>query len=199
MNFIDSLRLRYTTKIYDTTKELDEQTILDIANILRLTPSSINSQPWQFTFVSEPETKAKLAESSFFNQQKINQAPLLIVFSAADNLELFESRISKELPEPNVEYYKNVIKSKGEEFARCWMTKQLYIAIGVLLSGCATMGLDSTPMEGIDSAAYDLVLENKDYHATVAVAVGYRHPSDENQPQHTPKQRRPLEEVVLHK
>ncbi len=197
MEFIDAIKRRYATKLYDPTKRLDKVTITQIAQILHLSPSSINSQPWQFTIVSDQDLKTTLAESSYFNKPKIEQAATLVIFSVASNLRVFEDRITADLPEMNVNYYNSVIKSQGEEYAICWFSRQLYIAVGVLLSACASMGLDSTPMEGIDSSAYDSILGNTDYRATVAVAIGYRDPADHNQPEITPKQRRPLDEVVI--
>ncbi len=199
MKFTEALRLRYATKQYDTTKPLDSSTITDLGEILRLSPSSINSQPWHFTFVTDKLTKSELAKSSFFNRERIEEAPLLIVFSIYKDIDLFENRILRELPEPNVEYYNIVIKPKGEEYIRCWFTSQLYLSLGVLLSGCAAMGLDSTPMEGIDSKMYDAILGQKEYQATFAVAVGYRSAADKNQPEITPKRRRDTTDVIIMK
>ncbi|MFI3283098.1 MAG: NAD(P)H-dependent oxidoreductase [Rikenellaceae bacterium] len=197
MNFNDAMRLRYSTKQYDTSQKLNDTTISQLTEILRLSPSSINSQPWQFTFVSDPEVKAHLAKNSFFNKEKIEEAPLLVVCSVSQDIESFEIRINGELPKPNVDYYNSVIKSQGEEVTRCWFKNQLYIAVGVLLSACAAMELDSTPMEGLNHAMYDSILENSEYTAIVAVAIGYRAKSDKNQPEITPKQRRTLSDVIV--
>ncbi len=196
MKFIEALKLRYATKLYDTSLSVDDVTIGEIAEILRLSPSSINSQPWQFTIITDKKTKAQLAENSFFNKQKIEEAPILVVFSICNNLSAFEHWAQLELPKPNLDYYTSVIKPMGEEATKRWFTNQLYISIGILLSACATMELDATPMEGIDTKIYDSILDNVDYHATVAVAVGYRSGADKNQPDITPKQRRSLREVV---
>ena len=46
---------RYTTKKYDVSKKIENQKIEELKEILRLSPSSINSQPWKFTFVSDKE------------------------------------------------------------------------------------------------------------------------------------------------
>ena len=60
------------------------------------------------------------------------------------------------------------------------MGHQVYVALGYFLSACATMGIDSTPMEGILPAKYDKHLP-KD---------GYRDPDDANQPNRTAKKRK---------
>ena len=59
------------------------------------------------------------------------------------------------------------------------------------------MGIDSTPMEGIDTEQYDRILSTQTGYKTLfAAAIGYRNPEDSNQPEKTPKQRLPLERVV---
>ena len=65
MSFITSMQQRYTTKKYDPTKKIDSQKIEELKQILQLSPSSINSQPWKFTFVSDQKTKEKLSEVSY--------------------------------------------------------------------------------------------------------------------------------------
>ena len=70
------------------------------------------------------------------------------------------------------------------------MERQVYIALGVLLTALPMMGIDSTPMEGIELEAYDAILGHEKYRPLVAVALGRRDPEDENQPSRTPKNRR---------
>lgn len=57
MNFLEIAQTRYTTKVYDPTKKVSDSDIETLKEILRLTPSSINSQPWHFTFISNEEIK----------------------------------------------------------------------------------------------------------------------------------------------
>lgn len=59
------------------------------------------------------------------------------------------------------------------------------------------MNIDSTPMEGIDTEAYDKLLDVKGYKTLFAVTIGYRDPNDANQPAVKPKSRLPLSDVVV--
>ena len=86
MSFLDLAKGRYTTKRYNANKKISAEKIHQLKEILRLSPSSINSQPWQFSFVSDEKTKQDLASASFFNKQKINEASHLVVFSVIDNI-----------------------------------------------------------------------------------------------------------------
>ena len=196
MSFIKAMQQRYTTKVYDASKKLPIEKIEELKEILRMSPSSINSQPWKFTFVRDPKTKQKLSEVSLTNHQKVTDCDTLIVFSKIDNIELFEKQINENLTERAVGYYVNFVKSKGEANIRNWFDKQVYLSLGVFLSACADMQIDSTPMEGIDTEKFDEVLGLTGYKTVVAVAIGGRDAEDFNQLEKKPKSRKPLEEVV---
>lgn len=197
MNFLDVANNRYTTKVYQNKKITDSQ-VEDLKEILRLAPSSINSQPWKFIVVSDEKTKQELAKVSFFNEPKINNASHLVVFLGIDDIEKFETQIKKHLIEGQVNYYLQNMKPQGETVVKNWLHRQVYIALGYFLSACASMQIDSTPMEGIQIQKYDEILKQDGYKTLFAVAIGYRDPQDSNQPEFKPKSRLPLDEVVLH-
>lgn len=196
MSFRNSIENRYTTKAYDSAQKLSASQIEDLQNILRLSPSSINSQPWQFTFLRDQKTKDTLSEVSWLNKQKVIDADSVIVFSRINSITLFEEQIERELPEGAVNYYKEFIKPLPEAEIKSWFDRQVYLALGVFLSACAEMGIDSTPMEGIEPDNYDKILDQSDYHAIVAVAIGQRDPEDFNQPQLRAKSRMAIARVI---
>lgn len=190
------MRKRYTTKAYDGTKNLKTQQIEALKEILRLSPSSINSQPWQFSFISKQATKQQLAEESWHNTDKVLNCDTIVVFSRVDNLPLFEKDIETRLPEGAINYYKQSIKQKPQTDINKWFEKQVYLALGVFLSACAEMNIDATPMEGLNPEKYDKILNQTDYKTVVAVAIGHRDAEDFNQPSKKPKTRKEMNEVV---
>ncbi|MEO9954341.1 nitroreductase family protein [Nonlabens sp.] len=196
MSFLESMQWRYSTKRYNSSKKVAVDKMEELKEILRLSPSSINSQPWNFTFVNDADLKDKLAEASYFNEHKIKDCDTLVVFNRVDNLEFFEEQIENSLPDGSVEYYKDVLKPLPKKDITAWFDKQVYLSIGVLLSACAQMKIDATPMEGIDAVKYNEILGHEDYHSVVAVAVGYRDEDDSNQVDRNPKSRLPIEKVV---
>ncbi len=196
MDFLNAMQQRYTTKKYNSTQEIAPEKIEALKEILRLTPSSINSQPWKFTFVSDKKTKEKLSEVSWINTQKVLDCDTLIVLSRVNDLLFFEKRIKEELPKGAVDYYHNKVKPLTNSEIKAWFDKQVYIALGILLSACATMGIDSTPMEGIEPDSYDNILSQDMYHTLVAVAIGHRSEDDQNQPSIKPKSRIALSQIV---
>lgn len=196
MSFIESMQQRYTTKKYNPNKKIDDQKIEELKQILRLSPSSINSQPWKFTFVSDEKTKEKLSQVSWLNTNKVIDSDTVVVFSRINNTKLFEEQIEEELPQGAVDYYKEFIKPQTEDQIKSWFSRQVYLSIGVFLSACSEMGIDSTPMEGIEPDHYDRILNQKNYTTLTAVAIGYRDEADFNQPSKNPKSRRALDKVI---
>lgn len=195
-NFLSKMQQRYTVKKYNPAQKVSSENLEALKNILHLSPSSINSQPWKFTFVTNPEIKNQLAEASFFNHQKITDSTCLVVFQVLKNVEDFEKQIQENLPEGAVQYYQNFIKPQGEAYTKAWMAHQVYLALGVLLSACAEMNIDSTPMEGLQPEQYDAILNNPKYTTLFSVAIGTKEDEDANNPVKTPKKRLPSELVI---
>ena len=78
MNLKETLNWRYTTKEYDTSKKISDTDMAEIKNLLRMSPSSVNLQPWHFIMASTPEGKARVTKSTEekypFNSASINNA-----------------------------------------------------------------------------------------------------------------------------
>jgi nitroreductase/dihydropteridine reductase len=196
MNILELIQKRYTAKKYNSDKAIPQEKVEELKEILRLTPSSINIQPWKFTFVQNPEIKAKLASVSMHNEEKINQAKLLVVFSVADDLVAFQKVVDNELPQARRDWYNQIKASTPEADLKIWLSKQVYIALGVGLTASIALGLDSTPMEGIESDKYKEILNMTTYKPLFAMAVGYGAEDDFNRIGVTPKSRRLLENVI---
>ena len=169
---------------------LSDKQLEDIKEMLRLCPSSINSQPWAFELIGDRETKSLLAQHSYSNKERIEQASHLLVIYNYRDVATFEAERIATLSEGAQEFYRNKIASQGEASVLGWMRSQAYIALGIALTGLASMELDSTPMEGIDLEAYDQILHHDKYRPVLAIAIGKRSDDDSNQPTITPKQRR---------
>ncbi len=196
MNFLDLAKERYTTKKYNSELKISEDKIQQLKEILRLSPSSIDSQPWKFTFISDEKLKAQFAEVSYFNEHKVKDASHLVIFSVIDNISKFEKQINDNLPESSVGYYNKNLKPQPESVIKSWMAHQVYLSLGFFLAACSSMEIDSTSMEGIDIESYTKILDNKDYKPLFAVAIGYRNSEDSNQPSITPKSRLSISEII---
>lgn len=197
MNFLDLMKLRYTTKKYNPNYKVATEKIETLKEILNLSPSSINSQPWNFIFIDDEDLKNELAEASYFNNEKVKNCSHLVVFNAIDDLAYFEAQISAHLPEGAVNYYKNFVKPSPEHEVKSWLQKQVYISLGVFLTACASLEIDATPMEGIETEKYTEILKLEHHKTVFAVCIGKRDDEDSNQPSVTPKKRIAKEKNVL--
>ena len=196
MPFLNLATTRYTTKNYDATRKIDSAILEDLKEIIRLSPSSVNSQPWKFTFVGDESVKSELAAASFWNAEKIKDASHLVVFSALDDIRFFEEERLPHLLPGQISFYHDFVKSKGEVAIKTWFQHQVYLSLGFFLSACASLGIDSTPMEGIQTEAYGKILKLEGYTSLFAVAIGYRNPNDFNQPTLNPKTRLDFSDVI---
>ena len=216
MNLQETLNWRYTTKEYDTTKKIADADMGEIKNLLRMSPSSVNLQPWHFMIAETTEGKVRMAKGTqgffSFNEPKITNAAAVVLFCAKiDADDAYYQHIAdtedKDGRFPN-EDIKNGFLGAVKTFAgihkydlkdlQHWMEKQVYLNIGNFLLGVASLGIDATPMEGIDVKALDAEfgLREKGYTALVAVSLGYRAATDFNSTEKTPKSRLPESEII---
>jgi nitroreductase len=77
----------------------------------------------------------------------------------------------------------SAIGQKSAADIKSWNGKQAYIALGQLLTACALLQLDATPMEGFDPAALDdlLELKEKGLHSVLICTIGKRAADDHYQ------------------
>ncbi|MEO8774657.1 MAG: nitroreductase family protein, partial [Gelidibacter sp.] len=87
-------------------------------------------------------------------------------------------------PETILEPYRNDLKlmmqNMSQEEQQEWSIKQVYIAIGNLMTVCAVERIDSCPMEGFDRVQFDeiLKLHEKELKSVLLLPVGYRAEDD---------------------
>jgi len=86
MNIVEVAKARYATKKFDASKRISDDHFSQIKALLRLSPSSINSQPWHFIIADSAAGKqqiAKGAEGAYSaNKTKILDASHVILFCA---------------------------------------------------------------------------------------------------------------------
>lgn len=213
MTLNDAVTRRHTVKAFASGKSLPQEEIETLLNVLRNSPSSVNSQPWHFVVASTPEGREQIAQSTtgafVYNGPKVLNASHVIALCMRTDLddahlqnvlgqEEQDGRFSK--PEGKAGQdksrrgYVDMHRYEQRDIPQ-WMEKQVYLALGGLLLGAAMLGIDATPMEGFDQRALDqaLGLREKGFTSVVLVSLGYR--SDEDFNAALPKSRLPREEI----
>ena len=216
MNLEETLNWRYTTKEFDTSKKISESDMEQVKNLLRMSPSSVNLQPWHFIVAETEAGKERIAKGTegffHFNRPKVMNASAVVLFCSRtsandDYMKHLLDVQDKDGRFPN-EDIKNGMYGGMNAFAdihkydlkdlQHWMEKQVYLNIGSFLLGVASLKIDATPMEGLDMKALDeeFGLREKGFTAITAVSIGYRADSDFNTTDKTPKSRLPESEII---
>lgn len=210
---IQDLNARYTTKKYDETKRISQEDMAIIKEAIRLSASSINSQPWKFIIIESDAAKARF-HSTFANKFQFNQPhakeashTILLAYDPAFTKEKFSKRVDTEvssghLPADMYDTFMGAyafaeLNTDNEGFNGHWTKAQVYIALGNLLHTLARLGIDSTPMEGVDSAliAEEFKAELDGHVCDVALAIGY-HKEGEDYNYGLPKARLAMDDII---
>lgn len=200
MTLLEAVAKRHTVKAFDDSRLLPDAQIETLLNVLRNTPSSVNSQPWHFVVASTAAGREAIARSTtgafIYNQPKVVHASHVIALCMRSDLD--ENHLQTVLAQEEKDgRFRDEAAKAGQDKSRRgyvdmhryvqrdlpqWMEKQVYLALGGLLLSAALLHIDATPMEGFDTAALDeaLGLHEKGLTSVVLVSLGYRSEQDFN-------------------
>lgn len=215
-NITDAMNWRYSTKEFDANKKISNEDFQSLKDILRLSPSSTNIQPWHFVIADDDAGKARITKGTDgmfdFNTPKVKNASHVVVFCSrvyADD-DFLSTVLDKE--EADGRFAEAKFKEQMHEVRKMfldirryeqkdephWLIEQVYLNMGALLLGAATLGIDAVPMEGVNLKALDeeFDLRSKGYTAIAVISLGYR---DENDFNATLPKSRLSEETIITK
>lgn len=215
MNVNDVLNLRYTTKKFDANKTISKEDFAHIKHALRMSPSSLNLQPWHFIIADNEAGKARIAKATqgmfAMNESKVINASHVVVYCA--KLDVDEAYAKKILEQENTDGRFQIDTQKSQRASVIqgyldmhtkletnmahWLALQVYLNMGAVLVCAGALGIDATPMEGVDVNVLneEFGLLEKGYTALAVVSFGYRAEDDVNDPSKTPKSRLPEDDV----
>lgn len=208
-------RDRHTAKAY-VPGELSDGEVDQLLDLLRYSASSVNSQPWHFIVATTPEGRDRVARHGAddnypFNSANIRNAGMAVVFAARlDMDDAYQQHLlnvadadgrfpdeEKRAEMAQIRQWFVDLKRDDSGSAHGWCARQTYWNGGQFLLGAAAMGLDATPMEGVDVEGLDAEfgLADKGFTTLFAVTVG-RNDDAEDWNFGLPKSRLPLSEIV---
>ncbi len=214
MDILKALNRRYSTKVFDSRKQISAEDIEKIESILNLSPSSTNVQPWHFLIAESDFAKEKIAKASkgffSFNEKKILDSSISIIFCSKIDIDsqylehLSENEFNdkrylnteaKEKTHKARETFVNFHKNEFNDLSS-WVQKQLYLNLGFFLASVAALEIDAVPMEGLDMSVLDkeFNLTEKGFKANVVVSLGYHSNDDYNS--NLPKSRLSKNEII---
>lgn len=206
---LDSLNWRYATKAFDPARKISPADWSTLEQALVLTPSSFGLQPWKFVVITDQTVKDSLVPVSW-GQRQVADASHIVVMAVkteigeADVTAYMENTAkTRGIPVESMDGFKNIILGfiANPPFGltvKDWVTRQVYISLGNLMTSASLLGIDTCPMEGFDPEKYNeiLGLTKLGLRSVVTCPVGYRAESDKYAS--LPKVRFPASELVLH-
>ena len=211
---IEDLSSRHTVKKYDASRKIPEADLKILFEAMRLSASSINSQPWKFIVIETDVAKQRLngtfANMHEYNKKHVFDSSQVILF--AHNPKYTREDYAK-VVDKGIEDKRTLQENREAAFAvysfaelntdesgdtSTWTKAQTYLALGNTLHVLARLKIDSTPMEGIDIALVneEFSEELDGYQCDVALAIGYHHDEDDFNAK-LPKSRLDLNEILV--
>ncbi|WP_394246419.1 NAD(P)H-dependent oxidoreductase [Vibrio profundi] len=210
---ISDLQSRYTAKKYDSSKRVPQDELHVIYEAMRLSASSINSQPWKFIVIESEAAKQRMHDTFAckhqFNQPHVKASSHIILFAHNPNYtrddyaKVVDKGIEdgRTLPENREQAFGGYafaeLNTDAHGNNEAWTKSQTYLALGNTLHVLARLGIDSTTMEGVDGELIGEIFEGElgGFKCEVALAIGYHLP-EEDYNASLPKSRLAPEQVL---
>jgi nitroreductase len=179
-----------------TEEEIPREKLQAIFNLVRLSPSAWNLQPWRFHVVTDSQLKEKLQEAAY-GQQQVTSAPAVVLVTSdmedvvANLPDTVHPGLPPERKEEEVANLASFFGGMSIEERGQWGLTQAGIALGFLLITIQGLGYASVPMLGFDQEKVKEILGLPE-HVKFAALVPMGRAASEGYPHHRHK----LEKIV---
>jgi nitroreductase len=192
--------------VHDYTDEpLDDETVEEIFDRVRLAPSGYNLQPWEFLVLREDENKAALREVAYDQEHVEEAAAAVVVLGNKDPTAHAEAVFDDWLEKgyvPNEDVKQALLEDvegmaeMTEQERRVWTTRSTALGAMTLMLSAWDEGVATCPMEGFDADALTEAFDVPDgYEPVMLVTMGY--PADGTPDiDNERKARRSVDEIV---
>lgn len=207
MNILESLQWRYATKKFDSNGVLSEEQIHILKEAFNLTATSFGLQPIKMLVIQNKELRESLVPHAFGQRQIADASHLFVICiqkeSTVKDVENYFDLVKEirntpdEVLAPFKEYMLGSVSKASIDELQQAAKSQAYIALGNLLTVCATQQIDSCPMEGFVPAEFDkvLALDELNLKSVLLLPVGKR--ANDDYMAELKKVRKPVESMVI--
>ena len=183
---IDSLKWRYATQTFNTTKAIPKEDLHTILEAGNLAATAFGLQPFEFVVIQDQSVKDSLIAHAYGQEHVVKNSALIVLAIRTDIDEAYITeyveRIARirNLPAEALDGFKQsmlgAMTMKGQGGRDAWAQKQAYIALGTMMAAASELQIDNHGAEGFDPEKFDeiLGLKAKNLHATVLLMLGYR-------------------------
>ena len=189
---LQDLNWRHSCKKYNPGKRVSQADLETILESLRLSASSINSQPWRFILIQSQGARERLAKTFTKRLQgnlpHVHESSEILLFAhnpsyTKENLsevldtDIVNKRLKPEDKQARMDFASQFIDLNTDEQGKneAWTKAQLYLALGNLLHVLARLRINATPMEGVDGdlISREFAKELGGYKCELGLAIGY--------------------------
>jgi len=193
---IQAYNFRHACKVFDTDKKISDDDFSFILETGRLSPSSFGFEPWKFLVVQNMALREKLKQVTWGAQATLPTASHFVVLLARkpkmmqydseyiDHLMRDIHHLADDTIEKRKGLYKTFIENDfsliNERACFDWATKQIYIALGNMMTSAAMIGIDSCPIEGFKAKELAQIMveefgiDAEEFGVACMVSFGYR-------------------------
>lgn len=201
--FLQAMSFRHACKMFTADKKIPDADFQQILAFGRLSPSSFGMEQWRFLVIETPEIRTQLREACWGQAQITDSSHVLVILAKTAAVKpgtdyvttLFDRRnLPVDARNAYLEKYASHHQTEIEPYMStyAWSSKQCYLALANMMTGAASLGIDSCPIEGFSKQAVEelLAIDTTSEEVAVVVTFGYR------AGEQTPRLRLPLDELV---
>ena len=174
-------------KKFNPDKKIPAEDFNQILEFGRLSPSSFGMEQWRFIVIQSPELREQLRETCWGQPQITESSHVIVILAKTEAVETVTEYVDtlfrrRNMPDEALQMYlKKYVSHHETEIAPymstfAWSSKQCYIALANMMTGAASMGIDSCPIEGFSKTGVEQLLEinTNQFEVAVLVTFGYR-------------------------
>ena len=155
-------------------KPVDEATLRQLYDAVRMGPTAANTLPARFVFVTSPEGKARLLPAvAPGNVDKVVAAPVTAIVA-------YDAEFYEQMPKlfPARPQMRDTFAAMPQEARDFMLLQNASLQAGYLILAARALGLDTGPMGGFDRAAVDKeFFGDAPWKSILLVNLGYGDPA----------------------
>jgi len=174
VDILTAQQWRFACKEFDSKKKITAEDFNFLLEIIRLSPSSFGFQPFQVFVLRNKALLEELKSVTWGGQKQFPTASEVILFTVRKDIRFdshfidYSLKTVRNLPTEIIDIYKPLVKKHQEEdfallndarYLHDWAGKQIYIALGNLMTAAAEIEIDSCAIEGFSIAGVTEILE----------------------------------------
>lgn len=185
MNMLEAMNFRHACKVFDTGRAVSQHDRDAIIEFGRLSPSSFGIEPWHFLVIENPALREQL-KPACWDQVQITTSTFIVIYltrlphNFRADAEFIRQRLwRRSLDEGRYQaFLQRVHQYLAEQNTLEWAKRQSYLALANMMTGAATLGIDSCPIEGFFADQIKRILPTQvdwsTFDITAIAAFGYR-------------------------